>query len=330
MVDQPQRDSLAELLHAAGRRPAPPPADYERVLAASRVAWRNSVRQRSRRRFAYALAASVALIVVGVGALRQVLDEPHTAAVAGMLTTANGAVFAGRPGSKDWRWLAQSDTALAAGTRLRTDATGRAAIRLLPIASLRIAGETDLILQSGGRVELLAGRIYLDTRGTRSGTVEIVTRFGTLRDIGTQFEVMATGAGLRVRTREGAVTLTRAKSSEVLRCAVSEELRVDSQGRIERGQVAPHDAEWGWAEMLAEPPRGPELTLLQLLNWVARETGRNLRYASSDVEARVRNVVLHGAPPALAPVQTLEVALATTDIDFTLLADGTIMLRLRQ
>ena len=47
---------------------------------------------------------------------------------------------------------------------LRTDASGRAALRLLPDTSLRIAGATELLLQPGNRVELLEGRIYLDTR----------------------------------------------------------------------------------------------------------------------------------------------------------------------
>ena len=135
---------------------------------------------------------------------------------------------------------------------------------------------------------------------------------------------------LRVRTREGAVTLTRGRSEAVLQCAVSEELRIDVEGQIERGRIAAYDAEWPWAEMLAEPPKGPELPLLQFLEWVARETGRGLRYDSPETESRVSKIVLHGTPPDLAPVQAMEVALATTDIDYSLPDDGTILLRHRQ
>jgi ferric-dicitrate binding protein FerR (iron transport regulator) len=323
------RDSVGALILAVGRRSVPPREDYERVLSASRAAWQGAVRQRVRRRWTYALAAVVAFVVFGAGVLRQI-DGPHPAVVAATLTTIDGAVFAGSAAGEEWRWLSESGVPLTSGTRLRTDPSGRAALRLRPDTSLRMAGSTDLLLQPGNRVELLEGRIYLDTSSTHSGTVEIVTRFGTLRDVGTQFEVLATGTTLRVRTREGAVTLTRGGSEAVLQCAVSEELRIDSSGNIERGRIASYDAEWSWAESLTEPPKGPELPLRQFLDWVARETGRSLRYDSPVTEARVNKVVLHGTTPDLAPVAALAVALATTDIEYTLRDDGTILLRYRQ
>jgi hypothetical protein len=328
MGDTPDRDSVADLIHAVGRRSVPPREDYERVLGASRIAWQQAVRQRARRRWTYALAAGVAFVVVGAGVIRQ-LHGSRPAVAAGMLNTVEGTVFAGTAAGEGWHWLTQAKVPLAAGTRLRTDASGRAALLLLPDTSLRIAGATEVILQPGNRVELLYGRVYLDTKHTSGGTVEIVTRFGTLRDVGTQFEVLATGTALRVRTREGAVELARGRMQEVLECKVSEELRIDSQGHIERGRISAHDAEWVWAEMLAEPPRGPELSLLTFLDWVARESGRGLRYDSRETEARVRKIVLHGITPELAPLKAMEVALATTDIEFSLLEDGTILLRHR-
>lgn len=329
MVDSPDPDSLAALIRAVGRRSVPPREDYERVLGASRAAWQRAVRERKRRRWTYALAAGVAFVVLAAGVLRQI-DDLRPNVVAGTLTTFSGAVFAGSAAGEKWRWLNERGAPLMSGTRLRTDPSGRAALRLTPDTSLRIAGSTDLLLQSGNRVELLEGRVYLDTRGSHSGTIEIVTRFGTLRDVGTQFEVLATGTNLRVRTREGVVTLTRGPSEAVLQCDVSEELRIDSQGNVERGRIAAYDAEWLWAEMLTEPPPGPELPLPQFLDWVARETGRGLRYDSPETEGRVSNVILHGTPPDLAPAQALEIALATTDIDYSLLDDGTILLRYRQ
>lgn len=329
MVDSPDRDSLAALIRTVGRRSAPPRDDYERVLDASRAAWQRSVRQRARRRWGYALAAGMAFVVLGTGVLRHLAGVQPTVVVA-TLIKANGAVFGSTVAGDEGRWLTVHGAPLLAGTRLRTDASGRAALRLAMDTSLRIGVSTDLLLGSGNRVELFDGRIYLDTRGTRSGTVEIVTRFGTLRDVGTQFEVLATGTTLRVRTREGAVTLTRGPTKTVLQCAASEELRIDSRGHVERGSITAHDADWAWVEMLAESPLGPELPLLQFLDWVARETGRGLRYDSPETETRVRKVILHGTTPELAPVQALEIALATTDIEYSLLDDGTILLRQRQ
>ena len=99
MADDPDRDSVAALIRAVGRRSAPPREDYERVLGASRAAWQRAVRQRARRRWTYALAAGVAFVVLGAGVLRQ-LDDPHPAVVAATLTTVSGAVFAGKRGGR--------------------------------------------------------------------------------------------------------------------------------------------------------------------------------------------------------------------------------------
>jgi ferric-dicitrate binding protein FerR (iron transport regulator) len=334
MDDQPrEHDSVADLLRQVGRRAAPPPEDYRRVFAASRSAWQAVVHRRRRRNRAWALAAGLAALVVGGGALWQ-LANPQRGVSAGKLVIVAGGVFAGDTGGEDWRWLNQPDIPLAAGTRLRTDPTGRAALRIGAATSLRIDGSTDLLLQEAGRIELLAGRLYVDTHARHGnghgGHVEIVTPLGTLRDVGTQFEVYAEPANLRIRTREGSVLLSTAASGMTIACNVSEELRIDTQGRIERGRILPHHEDWAWAQALAELPRAESLPLSRFLDWVARETGRRLLYDSPETEARVRKVVLHGTTPKLAPVQALEVTLATTDFDFTLQEDGAILLRRRQ
>jgi hypothetical protein len=145
MADDPEdRDSLAALIVKVGRRSEPPREDYERVLVASRAAWQHTLRQRTRRRWSYALAAGVALVALGAGMLRQ-LDRPFAAVMAGTLTTTIGGVFGGGVAGDDWRWLSESGVTIASGTRLRTDATGRAVLQLSGQTSLRIAGSTDVL-----------------------------------------------------------------------------------------------------------------------------------------------------------------------------------------
>jgi len=327
MAEFAERDVLARLIGTAGRRTLPPEEDYQRTLVACRATWQRAVRQRARRRWGYALAAAALIGVFGAGILRMSGQGP---VVMGTLSRAEGGVFAASPASGEWHWLTTPGVQMLSGTRLRTDASGGAAVNLGADNSLRLGASTDLLLNAGRRVELLAGRIYFDARGRGGEGIEIVTRFGTLRDTGTQFEVLATDSELRVRTREGAVTLTPSDHGAVLTCAFSEELRVDTYGRVQRGRIAPHDPQWSWAEALAQPPRGTQLPLRQFLEWVVRESGRRLRYDSPDTEARVGRVMLHGTTPNLAPVKALEVTLATTDIDFVLLDDGTILLRTRQ
>ena len=65
-----------------------------------------------------------------------------------------------------------------------------------------------------------------------------------------------------------------------------------------------------------------------LLAWVARETGRQLHYESTAVEARAANVILHGNIRHLAPLAALDVMLATTDLEYTLVGD-TMEIRIR-
>src|SRR3989337_2829529 len=100
--DADDRDSVAALIHTVGRRAAPPSEDYDRVLAASEAAWKRAVRQRIRRRWTYAIAAGVALVMLGAGLLRNL--DARRPVIAGTLATASGAVFAGTAAGDDWRW----------------------------------------------------------------------------------------------------------------------------------------------------------------------------------------------------------------------------------
>jgi len=51
-----------------------------------------------------------------------------------------------------------------------------------------------------------------------------------------------------------------------------------------------------------------------LLEWAAREMGRELVYAQPFIAERAAHVILHGEPGPLAPAAVLEVMLATTDL----------------
>src|SRR6185436_16260967 len=191
MADTPGgRDSLAALIQAAGKRFAPPQSDYQRVRAASHASWRAMVRRRARRRWAFALAASVILALAGVGLWRGL--ETREVAMVATLNMTHGALFASDASGAEWRWVPDAHTSIPAGTRLRTVAAAGAALHLDAGSSLRMDETTDLLLQPESRVELLAGRVYVDTERTDGDdAVEIVTAFGTLRDRGPQFEVRA-------------------------------------------------------------------------------------------------------------------------------------------
>jgi hypothetical protein len=60
---------------------------------------------------------------------------------------------------------------------------------------------------------------------------------------------------------------------------------------------------------------------------VSHETGQPLRYADPEAERKAATVILHGPIGSLAPLEALRVMLATTDLTYEILPDGTIEVR---
>ncbi len=219
-----------------------------------------------------------------------------------------------------WRPLASAHTGLTAGVRVRTLAEGRAALTLAGGESLRLAEDTEVMFDAPGRLYLQGGTIYIDS-GERPAEahVEVVTPAGTARDLGTQFELHVKGAVLRLRVREGVVMLDRGGRS--LTGQAGEQVSIDDLGGVSRTPIAADDPAWHWAEAIAPMPDMDGKPASTLISWVARETGRRLRYQSPVVEQRATAVILHGEIRHLAPLEALEAMLATTDLAVELRGD---------
>ncbi len=322
------RDVLGELIRAAGRRPTPPAEDYDRVLAASRDAWQRKIRSRRQRRWSYALAASVAILAIGVTALVQ-LDPLSPRPAIASTAVVDGSVMALTPGAQNWRSIDDPELQLIAGSRLRTQDEGRVSLDLVRGVSLRVNRGTELTLISAERIELTAGTIYVDSGlGVRTNRFEIATTFGIVRDIGTQFEVSSSPAELRLRVREGLVQLYQDGPRAELSGVAGEQVRIDSFGAIDRASFSTYDPEWAWASALADVPETDGQPLLGFLSWVARETGRALRFQPG-AEAQAQITILHGSADNLAPLDALEVVLKTTDFRYELQDSGVLWIERR-
>jgi ferric-dicitrate binding protein FerR (iron transport regulator) len=318
-------DALATLLRRAGKRATPSPDEHARVLAASREAWRRKVRAGRRRRSMYALAASLAVAAIGVA----VVQRPAPPPVPASMTVVHGRVEILDPGAGQWRALLAPGPEVALGARVRTSGESRAAFRLPGGAALRMDAVTEWAFAGTDRIELVDGALYVDSgeRLTADG-LEIATPFGVVRDVGTQFELRTLGTSLRVRVREGLVQLRGPDRAPPLETGSGEQLTVAADGSVQRQPVSRADAEWAWAETLAEPLRLDGRSAFEVLTWVARETGRTLIFEDANAELRARNSVLSGGD-SLTPMQALEVAIATSDgLDYSL-GDGTLIVRRR-
>ncbi len=315
-------DLVASLIRAAGRRTEPPIDAYQHVLTAATAAFREKIaKRRGRTWLLLAGAASVATLAIAL-----LLPWNATSTKSQLATVARVIGTAELATDGDWMPMTTTGDALAEGARLRTLAGGGVALALDGGASLRLAAATEVEMDGPRRVLLRSGTLYLDNAGSVGTGYRIETPAGTARDVGTQFELRVADGVLRLRVREGRVEIDRA--GQLLTGSAGEQLEIDSLGGVTRSPIAATDTAWQWAETIAPAPDIDGQPASVLLTWVARETGRRLHYESAAVETRAATVILHGNIRHLAPLAALDVMLATTDLEYTLVGD-TMEIRVR-
>jgi len=315
---------VASLIRAAGRRSAPPEDAYRQVLDAATAAFREkTARRRERAWMLWAAAAGMAAFAIAL-----LLQWTPPSAQHEPLARVERAIGTVEWATGDiWGPLTEASAGLSSGSRVRTLAGGGAGLLLGDHLSLRLAAETEILLDGPARLHVQQGTIYVDTGpGPSAQALEVVTPAGTARDLGTQFELRVGDNALRLRVREGAVEIDRA--GRRLTGSAGEQVSIDAFGGIRRTFIAANDMVWQWTESVAPAPDVEGRPATELLAWVARETGRRLRYESAAVEARAATVILHGNIRHLAPLAALEVMLATTDLEYAL-ADDTMEIRTR-
>ncbi|HSF44150.1 MAG TPA: FecR family protein, partial [Thermoanaerobaculia bacterium] len=192
-----EEEAVRRLLEGAGPRPPVPEEDLAAISAVARSAWQSEVRRRSRasaRRPVWALAASLAAVLaVALGAVWWRASQsgllPPTVFVQVEAVTGSVDLEAEAP-----RRIAEGDT-IPIGAALRSGG-GRASLRLPDGTVVRLDEDTRVRLASAVALELERGAIYADTE---SGTLEVRTPLGTVRDIGTRFAVRLAEPALRVQ-----------------------------------------------------------------------------------------------------------------------------------
>jgi ferric-dicitrate binding protein FerR (iron transport regulator) len=261
----------------------------------------------------------------GALAAFQAIQPPVPVPAATLAVTA-GEVALLSAESGAWQPLAGLGAAVFAGDRLRTGPDGRAAFAIGGSASLRIDADTELRLVKPDSLDLVAGKLYIDS-GDRplAEPMEIGTRFGTVRDIGTQFEVLSTPGALRVRVRTGSVLLLDSPQTPNVRSSAGDEFELSASGALALRNIAPDDEQWAWATALAVAAAVDNGTILGYFQWIARETGKTLRFDSANTELRAQFERWSGDPRGLTPLEVLDSIVATSDFAYEFLDDGTML-----
>lgn len=307
---------LGRVLRAAGRRVRPSEEATHAIREAVRAEWRQTVarhRMRRRRRVGLAAAAVLGLLAVGawLGGARLTAPGPVVARIVKL----EGEVRRTVGPLRVWR-EAGEQLPLATGDELMTGANGRVALVFGEGLSVRLDYGSHIELAAADRVVVRRGAVYVDSGRTAGiGTeLELETPAGTVRHLGTQYEVRLLEPGtplIIVRVREGRVAVDRPRAA-TLRAEAGEQLTVSADGTVERGTVPLYGDAWRWAMEAAPEFEIEGRRLTEFLEWAGRELGRPIVYATPEAELAAAEVVLSGSITGLTPEEALAAVLATT------------------
>lgn len=310
-------DRLKALLRLAGRRPAATADMTQRTFAVAHREWLQVVTKRKRRRWSFGLGALAAatVLVAGLG-LRL---EPSRAEPPLIVATLENQIGVLRRAStlEDESALPplRVGDGLAIGETLESVDDSRAALRLSNGASLRLGSATRIRIESATLFRLVSGQLYLDSDSSLpSDSVSVDTPLGVIQEIGTQFEVRVLEGDVRVRVREGVAALRQGEA--IFETRRGGELSIDEGGSVTRRQLLPYGDEWRWILEIAPSFELEGNQLGSFLEWVSRETGRDVGFDSVQLKVASSGILLHGSVEGLSPQQALESVLPTCGLTF--------------
>ena len=305
--------SLEELLREVGARDEPSADAMRDVRAAVHTEWHAMVeeRRRHRRSIAWRVAASLVLAVL-IATFARRFVEPVPVQVASVVNIDGRMMYMGDGGDALAGAVGQ---AVLVGETMQTDHGSRAALAFPSGLSLRIDQATRFTIAAADRIELTSGALYIDAPAANASndSLTISTPAGSVRHVGTQYEVRTHANSIQVSVREGRVLVTAANGSNNTGEA-GQMLRLSATGEVTRSTLAATDPRWQWTLEAAPVFDIDNQTLSSFLQWIARETGRRVVYSSPKAEAAATEVKLRGSIAGLDADAALAAVLSTTQL----------------
>ncbi len=303
--------SIEELLRAVGARNEPSPDTAQEVMSAVHAEWRDLVQQRRRQQrvVAWRIAAGVVLAVL-VSTFAYRFMAPEAAPVASIAHVDGHLLASNADAAPETRVSGQ---AIRVGDTVQTDSQSRAAVSFADGLSLRLDHNTQLTVDETDRITLAAGAIYIDAPSGNAGdgaALTVNTRAGSVRHLGTQYEVRTQADAMLVSVREGRVMVTNSTGSNT--GEAGQVLRLSTAGELTRSMLAATDPYWQWTLQAAPAFDIENQSLAVFLQWIARETGRHVVYSTPQAEAAATGVKLRGSIAGLDADAALAAVLSTT------------------
>ena len=306
MNEHQPEDEIMDMFSHVERRPSPPPEALDRAYAAVEREWESVMAARRRRSQRRRLAAAAAVVLAAAGTWLglQVTTAPSPQAwlVQGDVTIAGQPAPVPSDPVTPLQFDPQAD--IVSRTASRWVSQHGADIRLAPDARIRWVRADELFL--------LDGTVYVAVDGENRFAID--TPIGRVVDIGTRYQVRAGAQGVEVAVREGRVQLasrhgdTVSEDVEPGRAAV---IAVDADGVSVSTESSGH-TRWAWIHDVPAGYRSDEP--LVLLREIARDLGKELRFASIGVEASLASERVDGDFSGMSPRQALQILGAATNM----------------
>ncbi|MGI9220276.1 MAG: FecR family protein [Woeseiaceae bacterium] len=313
-----QGDAVESLLERAEPRPAPPPQMEADVRAAVRSDWAAVTGRRRRWSIGRNVAIAASLILAVVFAFTGLQQSGVPAAQVARLDQSQGTIRL----YSDESGVAAEDTAtLFAGQTLRTGKDSAAGLTWAGGGSLRIDAQTRIEFVSADEIFLHAGRVYFDSYGA-DNKFAVQSEHGLVAHIGTQYMAEAGANGLVVSVREGEVTVTGAHDQTV---HSGQRATLSGSSRPVITNTNGVGADWAWIETVSPGISVDGMSAYDFLQWVGRETGHAIHFASEAAEQIARTTHLKGAVNA-DPRNELRLRMMTMDLDAEFDPEGAVIL----
>jgi ferric-dicitrate binding protein FerR (iron transport regulator) len=203
----------------------------------------------------------------------------------------------------------EAESSVAPDSIITTSATERAALRIGKGHSLRLDIGSQVRVIDAGTIYLDSGAIYLASADPRrlGDRITVLTAFGEIREIGTQFEVRVSNESVRVRVREGEVVLTQGSITHDI--GVGTEILMDADGSVATRRISTYGPEWAWVSGVTPMMDLEGRTAHEFLEWSAREQGWDLVFDSAELASSAGSITVAGDISGMTVDQALDAVL---------------------
>ena len=316
--------AVEELLERAAPRPVPP-TEVERVVRdAVHVEWQAAMGKRRvrGRMMGIAIAATVVLAVTAIINALLVTDlVPEQVAT---ISKSHGSIYL--LGEQSELREMVDFSSISVGQTIVTGSDSGIGLAWGNGGSLRIDQNTQIEFTSADTAYLRSGRIYFDSTpstlvtgitgsGGQISKFRIDTEHGVVTHVGTQYMAFADAGRLSVSVREGQVVVRGTHYDET--AGEGKQVTVIGNARPSVVDMQRYGEAWEWIEATAPTASVDGRTVHEFLQWVGRETGLEIDYASPAAEETARDGILRGTVDE-SPTNALRLRMLGEDLDWVI------------